>query len=340
MGLLTFARNANYKRFYNNLKEISKTNHKPAWFMFIDAGLCFILYKAGLQDYLNFKFYEKKHNERKTYVTTGDEYVAYKTLAKLEYAEFFSNKVNFHKNFSKYAKREYFSPDDTFENFEKFIERHNEFVKKPIIGLGGGDVSKVCANEIEDKHDFYNKLKENNEFIEELVVQDDTWGALSPNSTNTIRIMTTEYNGKSNIFFAAARVGSGKSIADNFHQGGQGVLINLETGKLVGNGIDKALNESECSVTGIKYDGFQVPYWDEIKEMVLEAALVNDKVNMIGWDVAISKNGPLIIESNRGPGWDLPQVLTGKGMKYIIDDLLKEVKQGNKTIVKKDVVKV
>ena len=59
--------------------------------------------------------------------------------------------------------------------------------------------------------------------------------------------------------------------------------------------------------------------------MVLEAALVNDNVNIVGWDVAISKNGPLIIEGNRGPGFDLVQVLLKKGTKYMLDDLLKEV---------------
>lgn len=330
MGILRYALDANYGRFYNDLKEISKKNHKPALLMFMDAGVCSILYGAGLQDYLNFEFYDKKRKERKTYVTTGMEYRVYKKIASIEYAEFFSNKVNFHKNFAKYAKRQFFSPDDSYENFEKFIEVHNEFVKKPIIGLGGGDVSKVSVKEIKDKKEFYNSLKEKGEFIEELVQQDERWATLSPNSTNTLRIMTSAVNGKSRIMFAAARIGSGKSIADNFHQGGKGVLVDLETGKLVGNGIDKKLNESEYSITGIKFDGFQVPYWEEIKEMVLEAALVNDKVNLIGWDVAITPNGPLIIESNRGPGWDLPQVLLRKGGKYLLDEVIEELNKSEK----------
>ena len=104
--------------------------------------------------------------------------------------------------------------------------------------------------------------------------------------------------------------------------------MDIESGKLVGNGIDKKLNESEKSITNIKFDGFQIPYWEEIKEMVLKAALVNDKVNLVGWDVAISKNGPLIIEGNRGPGFDLVQILLKKGTKYMLDDLLQEVKEG------------
>ena len=120
----------------------------------------------------------------------------------------------------------------------------------------------------------------------------------------------------------------GKTIADNFHQGGKAVLVNMENGTLSGNGIDKKLNESETSITNIKFDGFKIPYWEEIKQMVLEAALVNDKINIVGWDVAITPNGPVIVEGNRGPGFDLVQVLLKKGTKYMIDDLLESVKNG------------
>ena len=133
-----------------------------------------------------------------------------------------------------------------------------------------------------------------------------------------------------NYFLQQQELVLGKTIADNFHQGGKGVLVDIETGKLKGNGIDKKLDESENSITGIKFDGFQIPYWEEIKDMVLEAALVNDKVNIVGWDIAISKDGPLIIEGNRGPGFDLVQILLKKGTKYMLDDILDEVKKSDK----------
>ena len=148
-------------------------------------------------------------------------------------------------------------------------------IKKYIIKFGGKNYGKFTKNK---------KC-----FIEELIIQNEEWGVLSPNSVNTLRVMTTAVNGKSKLIFAAARIGSGKTIADNFHQGGRGVLVDLDNGTLKGNGIDKKLNESENSITNIKYDGFKIPYWKEIKEMVLEAALVNDNVNIVGWDVAITK---------------------------------------------------
>lgn len=330
MGLLKFALVGNYKGFYEKLKEISKENGKSPKLMFIDTAISTVLLGSGIQDYLNYRFYEKSFKERRTYITIGYMAKAYKTLAGLEYADFISNKVNFHKNYSKFTKRDFFSPDDSYEKFEKFLEKHESFVLKPLKGLGGSDVKKMSAKEIISKKEFYEKLKADDNFIEELILQDETWGSLSPNSTNTLRIVTTAVDNNVKIIFAGARIGSGKTIADNFHQGGQGVLVDLENGTLTGNGIDKNLKESQSSITNIKFDGFKIPYWKEIKKMVMEAAKVNTNIHIVGWDVAISKNGPLIIEGNRGPGFDLVQVLLKKGTKYMLEDLKKEVKNSNK----------
>ena len=211
MGIINFALSGNYKRFYNDLKEISKKNKKPAFIMFIDTAISTLILGSGLQDYLNYKFYEKSFKERKTYVTIGNMAKAYETLANIEYAPFFSNKVNFHKNFSEFTRREFLSPEDTYENFEAFISKHKEFVLKPQVGLGGGGVEKVNIEAIKDKKQFFEDIKKNKCFVEELVDQDESWGALSPDSINTLRIMTAAVNGKSKIIFAAARIGSRKN---------------------------------------------------------------------------------------------------------------------------------
>ena len=56
--------------------------------------------------------------------------------------------------------------------------------------------------------------------------------------------------------------------------------------------------------------------------MVLKACLMSDKILMIGWDIALSDKGPLIIEANRWPGFDLVQVLADKGRMDIVRDVL------------------
>jgi len=74
--------------------------------------------------------------------------------------------------------------------------------------------------------------------------------------------------------------------------------------------LSKKNRESDyIPTTKVKVDGFVIPYWKEIIKMTKEAAKVNDDVNVVGWDVAITENGPLIIDGNWDPGMDLIKVL-------------------------------
>ena len=84
----------------------------------------------------------------------------YELAANVKYAPFFSNKVNFHKNFSEFTKREFVSYDDGFSKVKDFISNHKEFVRKPISGLGGQDVVKLASSDVKDMKTFYEKLKE------------------------------------------------------------------------------------------------------------------------------------------------------------------------------------
>ncbi len=326
MGLLKFAINGNYKNYYKQLKELSKNNHKSPFIMFIDTAFSCLICKSGLQDYLNYKFYDKSWKERKEYATIGYQHEFYKLAAHWDYAPFFSNKVNFHKNFKKFVKRKCITYEDGYEKVEKFINEHDSVIRKPINGLGGANVEKIETKDIDNIKNFYEKLKEDNCFLEEEVIQNKDWAKLNPKSLNTVRVVTYALNGKSKVLFAVARIGSGKSIVDNFHQGGVGVKVNTEIGCLEGMAIDKANNESEyTNVTNVKVDGFKIPYWDEIVKMTCEAALVNENVNIVGWDVGIGENGPVIIEGNRGPGMDIIQVLYKRGVKPDLEAIKKEI---------------
>ncbi len=330
MDLLRFALSGNYKRFYRNLKNISEETGISSIYMFLDTALSTIVVGSGLQDYLNYRFYEKSWKERKTYVTIGYQAKFYKKAASLEYAPFFSTKTNFFKNFNKYTKRDWYDPNTGYDELKFFLKKHEVFIMKPTIGLGGADVEKKFSSEINDSKEFYNFLVNNQMHLEEFIVQDPDWGKISPNSVNTLRVMTSAVAGKSKIFFAAARIGNGSCVADNFHSGGMAVLINREKGELVGTAFNKKLEEfTHHPTTGIKIDGYKIPFWKEIQKMVLEAALVNENVNVVGWDVAITPSGPLIIEGNRGPGWDLVQILLDKGTKYMLEEVKVEMKKNN-----------
>ena len=61
--------------------------------------------------------------------------------------------------------------------------------------------------------------------------------------------------------------------------------------------------------------------------MVKEASLESDKILVVGWDVAITDEGPLIIEGNRRPGMDIVQVASRRGRMDIFRHVLSEVEK-------------
>ena len=323
MAFYSYIFSANYRRYFDNLKKVAKKENKNFIKLVLDTGYCVFRYGFCLSDYLNFKLYNKNKEERKKYVSTKTENKFYETVSPSAYKKRYTIKPNFLADFKDYTKRDFFVPrEGNYQEFLNFLDKHEVFMSKPYDGLGGADVKKEYTKDIKNKKDYFNNAIENRIFLEELVIQHQEMNRLCDKSVNTMRIMTFNDHGTSRIIWMGLRVGNGINTIDNFHAKGMAVNIDEQTGKLVGNAIDKDLNEySEHPISHIKFDGFQIPCFEEAKKMVLEASLRSDKILVVGWDVAISKDGPVIIEGNRRPGFDIVQVLSG-GRMDIINDVL------------------
>ena len=95
---------------------------------------------------------------------------------------------------------------------------------------------------------------------------------------------------------------------DNVDCGGMAARIDLESGKLLTVGADKAGNTyTKHPITGTDIIGFTIPYWEEAKKMCLEAAQKVPQMRFVAWDVAITPNGPTFIEGNSFPSHAVPQ---------------------------------
>ena len=318
MGLIEYARAGNLKRFKNNLKEISKKEKKSEFFLFNHFLLTFLKTGCGYSDYLNYELYNKTFKEIDEYVTIKHQDKFYEIVSPAKYKTFFTIKPNFLNNFKDYINRSFFA-GGTIEELKAFLDKNEEFMVKPYDGLGGKGVYKEYRKNIKNVNDLYNYLNENHLFIEEYVKQNKEVNRLCKESVNTIRIMTFSYNGKSEIVYAAMRIGNGINNVDNFHQGGMGCKIDLEKGILIGDAIDKDLNHYEVHPKSkVKFDGFVLPNWEKAKKLVLDASLVNNNIHMVGWDVALTDEGATLIEGNRRPGFDLIQVLSKRGRKDIM----------------------
>ena len=327
MSLIEYAKAGNSKKFRNNLKEISKKENKSTFYLFNHFLITFLKSGCGYSDYLNYQLYNKTFKEISEYVTIKHQDKFYEIVSPAKYKTFFTIKPNFLNNFKNFINRDFFE-DGSIEDLEKFLSNNEEFMVKPKDGLGGMGVYKEYKKNIKDINEFYNYLKNNNLFIEEYVKQNEDINKLCKESVNTIRIMTFSYNGKSEIVYAAMRIGNGVNNVDNFHQGGMGCKIDLEKGILIGDAIDKDLNHFVVHPKSkVKFDGFKIPYWEEAKKLVLDASKVNNNIHLVGWDVAITDDGPTLIEGNRRPGFDLIQVLSKRGRKDIMRHCLDIINQ-------------
>lgn len=323
MSLIEYAKKGNLKKFKDNMKVIAEKENKNEFLLFNHFLITFLKTGCGYSDYLNYELYNRTFKEIGEYVTIKHQDKFYEIVSPAKYKTFFTIKPNFLKNFSKYINRSYFVCG-TIEELEDFLKKNEEFMVKPYDGLGGNGVYKEYTKNIKNTKEFYDYLNENHLFVEEYVKQNEEINKLCRESVNTIRIMTFSYDGKSEIIYAAMRIGNGINNVDNFHQGGMGCKIDFEKGILVGDAIDKDLNHYDVHPKSkVKFDGFVLPYWEDVKKVVLEASLVNKNIHLVGWDVAITNDGVTLIEGNRRPGFDLIQVLSNRGRKDLMRHCLK-----------------
>lgn len=133
---------------------------------------------------------------------------------------------------------------------------------------------------------------------------------IAPYTTNTVRIVTLlDPDNNVRVHFSILRAGRRGSAADNWDRGGISIAIDPASGVL-GQGVLKPKYGSRRIDThpdsGVRFAGLQMPFWNEALELCSRAARLTPALRSVGWDVAITANGPVLVEGN--PDWDLPMV--------------------------------
>ncbi len=218
---------------------------------------------------------------------------------------------------------------DLFDFFKLVFDKSNEatiFVK-PLSLYGGIGCYKLNKNNLKDDIDKCSEFVIGNGCVhEEFVKQHSEINKIHAKCINTIRIETfIDKNDQVHILSAFMRFGVGKSFVDNAHAGGFYVGINLENGTLkkVGHqymeyGGDEL---SQHPDNNFIFDGFKIPFFKEACELTLKAVdFIPDRY--IGWDIAISEKGPVIIEANEYPSIFMADIAYGG---YLNHPLYKDI---------------
>lgn len=141
---------------------------------------------------------------------------------------------------------------------------------------------------------------------------------LTKSGIATIRILTLDSGNGPEIYKAVIKLTGGGNVADNFWRKGNLLApIDAETGKMgaarSGMGIDADIFENHPD-SGKAISGTTLPYWPEITELCRSTAgLLNDAV-MIGFDIALTESGPVIVEANYDPHLIMLQIAHGEGV--------------------------
>ncbi len=271
-----------------------------------DAIGCFFKYGCGIQQYYKHEFFEKNEKERAAWITFRLVNCFLRKANPSQYNYLVNDKVQVCKRMAEFIKRDFFplSISEELEQAVEWVLIKSEVIVKPRYGGEGKGVEIISSNMgTERLHQYLEKrLSQDSLIIEELIAQHPKMSELYPRSVNTLRIQTVLHNDEVHILGAVLRIGNGSRI-DNMTTGGLAAAVDLGSGIVMseGYGIDirKKLKYSEHPITGITIPGFEIPFWQETLEMVKQMARRLHVLKSLGWDIAISPKGPVLVEYNR-----------------------------------------
>ncbi len=146
---------------------------------------------------------------------------------------------------------------------------------------------------------------------ERLVNHPDLVRLTGAEGLQTVRISTlVTASGEVVVLYAEWKIIVGDSVIDNFKGGETGNLlanISAQTGALADalafshDGVGMAALPTHPT-TGLRFRDFTLPYWTELLALAQRGAQLFLPSHTLGWDIAITPTGPVVVEANRW--WD------------------------------------
>ena len=205
---------------------------------------------------------------------------------------------------------------------------------KPINGKGGRGIERwdyagegrfrSLAGELIERDQLLQRIAAKSRtiprFVQPRIQNHPELQELSNGALATIRALTClDESGEPELLGAVMRMAiGGNHLVDNFHAGGIAAVIDLDTGVLgpASNlGADARLGWLDAHPdSGALIRGRRLPDWDRFGQFVENAHRVFSDRALIGWDVALTASGPVVVEANGVPDLDIMQRIPQCGM--------------------------
>lgn len=289
----------------------------------IDALWCKLWLHCAFEEYRVYEFYKYKNAYRKTFILMSHKATEFR---KINPRRFTMHKKVFYELIHRSIRREWIClPEAGEEQFLAFVKKHHKVLTKPDVGSHGKNIQIFEYTNDEQALAFFRSIQEDT-LCEEYIRQHEKMASLNPSSVNSIRVVTLCDDGKVRFISASLRSGGhSKAIVDNMCNNGVGANVDLQTGVVTSLGQDYHDHTYIYHpVTGTQIVGFAVPRWQEAVELVRQTHLDIPQCPLIGWDVAITADGPEVIEINSGPGCMIMQRFDQKPKRKYIQAYIKK----------------
>ena len=315
-----------------NLSPEEAANPARVQEVYDDIMFCNSLYGSNSQDYFSFQFEKLTHKGRKLYITNRNRHEFYRSFNNQNYRRYLDMKPESYRRFTQFYGRDLviFYDEEDRDNFREFVAKHPGFIYKPMESSGGHGVVMIDAEKFTSVDDLFDILMSTGTGVaEELIVQREELAHFHPASVNSVRLVSflNEEN-DIEILWTFLRIGMGGGITDNTSGGGMGAMIDPETGiiKAPGRDVDGKQYVFHPD-TGAQIVGYQLPEWDKAVTMARDMARLIPEMKVIGWDLAYSDRGWVIVEGNSHPQCMAPQVTELPGKKYLYEKVLNYVNE-------------
>lgn len=179
---------------------------------------------------------------------------------------------------------------------------------KPVVGIWGMgafrlrvEAGRLTIDDVPASVDDLRHRLQRPYLLQQRIVQHVDFAALHPASINTLRLVTVIEGDRPSLLSAAVRVGVRGKPVDNWGSGGLIIGVDRHARCLRGRGFFKPGMGGSVAChpdTGIAFEGYRVPQIGESIEVVTRFHHDLPTIRSIGWDVALTPDGPLVIEAN------------------------------------------
>ncbi len=154
--------------------------------------------------------------------------------------------------------------------------------------------------------------------FQERVVPHKDVRAICGDRLPTVRVYTINGENGPEVFRVCWKVPAGKNVADNFWRKGNILCaVDYATGKITRAIQGFALDQKEITHhpdTNAPLVGIEIPNFKAILALSLEAATVFKDIRVVGWDIAPTDDGGVIVEGNYAPDFKLVQMAERRGI--------------------------